>query len=208
MKRLPYFNTDTLKDYKHSLYQMSYPHWTYKCYSTDDGFPVTPLAVKDVIETAKSLRHYAVGLLSITVAIVSLIGFNMLVYLCNRKSFIKNFRARNISFARLIITFILCLISAGLLAKMYMDSDPHTLSYLSVNTCSKDEILNQSFVRMNEYFESMRVKHWVVISILILIVALDVTLSIVNIIARYRKRRNKKIKKMAKGLLKKHIQND
>ena len=83
------------------------------------------------------------------------------------------------------------------------------MNYLSVNKCSKDEILNQSFVRMNEYFESMRVKHWVVVSLLLLLIVLDVALSIVNVVGRYQKRRNKKMKKMAKGLLNKHnIQRD
>jgi len=49
---LPFYDTAEHKNYHYSLYQMSYPHWTYKCYSADDGFPVTPTQVKSVIDTA------------------------------------------------------------------------------------------------------------------------------------------------------------
>jgi fatty-acid desaturase len=111
----------------YKLYQKSYPHWTYKCYSNDDGFPVTPSNVKDVIVTAKELRDYAVAILCIAIVIATFLGVNVLIHLLNSKSYIKKSRARNCSFVRLIATFILCLISAGLLAKMYMDSDPQTL---------------------------------------------------------------------------------
>lgn len=124
MSRLPYYKIEVHKGYNHSLYQMSYPHWTYKCYSTDDGFPVTPSGVRDVIGTAQSLKSYAVALLVIVVMIATLIGFNMLLHLLNSKSFIKNSRARGCSYVRLLTTFLLSLIATGLLAKMFLDSDP------------------------------------------------------------------------------------
>ena len=130
---LPYFDTSVLKNYHYSLYQMSYPYWSYKCYSADDGFPVTPTQVKSVIDTADQLKDYAIGLLSVACLITALIGVNLLIYILNSKRVIKSKSARNFSFFRLIFTFVLTLISTGLLVKMIMDSDPQTLQYLSAN---------------------------------------------------------------------------
>lgn len=47
---------------------MSYAHWKYKCYSADDGFPVHPKNVRNVIESAKSLRSYAIAVLCLAIA--------------------------------------------------------------------------------------------------------------------------------------------
>lgn len=57
---------------------------------------------------------------------------------------------------------------------------------------------------MNDYFESMRVKNWIVVSLLGLLILMDLALSVLNMIGRYRKSRNKKMKKMGKALLNKH----
>jgi len=68
---------------------------------------------------------------------------------------------------------------------MIMDSDPLTLQYLSMNQCSDDIILNQSFIKMNDYFESMRLKNWIVVGFLGLLIGSDILLSLLNMIGRY-----------------------
>jgi hypothetical protein len=54
---------------------------------------------------------------------------------------------------------------------------------------------------MNDYFESLRVKNWIVVSLLGLLIVFDIALSVLNMVGRYTKRRNKRMKKMAKALL-------
>lgn len=111
----------------------------------------------------------------------------------NYRRVIKSSSSRIFTLVRFIFTVILSFVCAGLLVKMYMDSDPVTIQYLSINDCSNDEILNTSFVIMNTYYENMRAKHITTVVLLALVFVVDILLYLLNSWSRYVRKRNKKM---------------
>ena len=75
--------------------------------------------------------------------------------------------------------------SVGLLVEMILESDPITVSYLSENECSNDDILNKSFVSIDEYFKSIQVKNFVTVALLGLVIVIDIFLFMANTWSRY-----------------------
>lgn len=123
---------------------------------------------------------------------------------CSSKKYLSTKRNRNINFIRLIVSFILTLICLVLMFQMITHSDRTTTSYLSNNKCSNDELLNNSFITMNNYLETLNTKHIITVSVLILFIAIDTIMVMVNKWRSYQTRRAKKMKKMGEALLKKH----
>ncbi|CDW86169.1 UNKNOWN [Stylonychia lemnae] len=204
LKALLYYDVGQHKNYYYNLYQMSYPHWSYSCHSKDDRFPITPNDIKIVIANAKTVREYAVTLLSIGIIITISYLLNMLILWLNMIQTCRKQNTRNCSLFRYFFTLIASLMAGGLLYYMIEDSDMRTSDYLSKNDCSNDEILNNSFKTMHVYFKSLNKKHYVTIIIILLMIALDLAIKIINFYYAYQKKKNLKTQQLQENLLDKN----
>eukprot|EP00347_Sterkiella_histriomuscorum_P016901 403351416 len=204
LNKLPKYDMNAHSNYIYNLYQMSYPFWTHQCYSTEDNFPVTPNDVNTIISNAKQINDYAIALLSISCVMTVFFLVSVFTNFCTSKKYMSTQKNRNINFFRQIGSFLLTLICLVLMFQMITNSDRSTASYLSKNQCSDDELLNNSFVTMNDYLESLNTKHIITLSILITLFAIDILMVLVNKWRSYQLNRAKKMKKMSEALLKKH----
>jgi len=48
--KFPGFDLDSIHTYQYELYKLDYPHWRLECYGMEDGFPVQPQQVVDIID--------------------------------------------------------------------------------------------------------------------------------------------------------------
>lgn len=129
-------------NYMFNLYQQPYPHWSLPCHSADDGRPVHPTKVREVMSHAETLKNLAIALLSISITLVFLSLSNLLaisfhkLQMCSKKS------TRCYGIFRLIITILSCLSGAGVVILLFSVSNTKTVKYLADNKCSTDELLN------------------------------------------------------------------
>lgn len=204
MKTLPKFDIEALKTYDHALYQKSYPHWKLSCYSTDDGFPVTPSMVQAVIAEAHDLEVFAIILLCYAIAMSILSGINGLVaFLQSRGGMDKNTRNK-CTIIRFILTLLLCVGSLVCLLKMFLVADTDVVTYLSIHECSNDKILNEAFVQMNDYYNTLKFKNWITIFFIGCIIAIDILVYLFYLWEGFRKRRQQRMQRLGEHLLGKH----
>lgn len=75
---------------------------------------------------------------------------------------------------------MLMLTMTALLILIMIEADPKTIAYLSKNKCSNDEILNDSFVTMDNYYSTLRLRNYIAIGLVLLLLALDISMFTVN----------------------------
>jgi hypothetical protein len=94
---------------------------------------------------------------------------------------------------RFILTLLLCVGSLVCLLKMFLVADTDIVQYLSFHACSTDKILNASFIQMNEYYNSLKLKNSFTIIFICAVVAVDVITYLLYVWSNFRKKREKKM---------------
>lgn len=145
--------------------------------------------VQSVITEAHDLEVFAIILLCYAIA-MSLLSFinGSVAFLQSRGGMNKNTRNK-CTLIRFVLTLLLCLGSCVCLLKMFLVADTDVVQYLSLHVCSNDTILNESFIQMNSYYNSLKLKNWFTIVFICLIIAIDVLTYLLQMWADYRKKR-------------------
>ena len=169
----------------------SYPHWKLSCHSNDDGFPVTPIDVKQLINKASKLDLFANLLLyfALGIAVLSLLGWTMSYF--KSKNILSTKSASKCSIFRYIFSLLLSMLCLTFVLLMFEITDATTVNYLSKNECSNDAIFNDSFVKMKAYYDSLLLKNWVSIGFISALVLVDIVVITLNCYGSYMNKRRK-----------------
>lgn len=98
---------------------------------------------------------------------------------------------------RFIATTLLSLTCLFFVLKMMFTAYDDNVEYLSLNECSRDELLNESFRNLYYFNLTLEFKNWMSIFMLIFILAIDVIVLAYNFYRRrivYRAYMSKKVK--------------
>lgn len=101
----------------------SYPHWKLSCHSKEDGFPVTPLDVKSVINKASKLNLYVNLLFYFALGIA---GFSIFGWTISYFKFLSK-----CLILRYIFTLALSLLCLTFTILMFEITNATTVNYLS-----------------------------------------------------------------------------
>ena len=146
--------------------------------------PVTPSHVQDIIERANSIANFVFALLGLIIALAAFILLNILVIYFYKFEMCSIQPAKKCGLLRFIFAFFVSLACGGCILKLIMIADARTVEYLAVHACSNDDILNRSFVTMNNFLEGLMIKNWITIGILILLLAIDLIVFFINTVQR------------------------
>lgn len=98
---------------------------------------------------------------------------------------------------RFIATVLLTLTCLFFVLKMMFTAYDDNVEYLSLNECSRDELLNESFRNLYYFNLTLEFKNWMSIFMMIFILAIDITVFSYNFYRRrnvYRTYMKKKLK--------------
>jgi hypothetical protein len=126
------------------------------------------------------MSNIAVTVVVLSSIITFFLLLNLGVMFLRKSKYISKKRTDRLVCIRFSINLVLMMIIIVLLIVIMLDSDPVTIAYLSQNQCSNDEILNRSFVTMNEYFSTLRMKNYIAISLVIILLLLDIIMFAIN----------------------------
>lgn len=106
----PDFDETNMKDYNYTLYMNNYEFWNIFCYSSVDGYAVTPSMVAEIIEDAGKIRSYAIVILSMSCGISFLCLLNLFVFFLKNKAWISALSAKKFNFYRFLCTSTLSIV--------------------------------------------------------------------------------------------------
>jgi len=170
-EKLPGVDTSIFKEVNHGIFGAYYSSWSPHCTSGDDGFYASPKDVPQIVDNIGSLRSLAIVLLVLQILVCILCFTNYIL------SFFKERKAkkcaRKFGKWRLLLTFILVLLSFFCLFKLMSATNDKVVSYLAANDCSSDAVLNAQFDSADSYIGSVVVKNWISVVVLVIIILID-----------------------------------